>query len=500
MCIRDREGGGRLPGGADNSWRGGVYDDGGAKNRWMTPTAAGRLSPSALGTPNSQGLVRCANTTAGMLMDPVAVQTYVYPGQLIRRDYQYQITRDALITNSLVCLPTGLGKTLIAAVVMYNFYRWFPQGKVVFLAPTRPLVDQQKAACRDMCGIPTEETCTLMGSTKKDEHGTRRTFWETKRVFFCTPQTMENDIASCVCPADKVVCLVIDEAHRAKGKQAYCGVVRMLWDRNVSFRLLALTATPGHGIDDVQQVVKNLNIGRIDFRSDKDSDVQKHTHHRSIQLETVKATRAINEVQDMLRDVLRPMLKQLVAAGGLATEGVKMSRFIDGTSPDIPLPFTIQCAQRALSSGQTGVPPNKKNFVFQGLMKAYFLCRMNHLLAGYSPQSVVDYVDQQQNKGYIGSLFQTNPVMREVLDMLRSMAGRGAHHSPKLGRLTQIIRRHFTKNDTATRAIVFTSYRDSVHDIVRALREVTVGPSAGCLLYTSPSPRDATLSRMPSSA
>jgi hypothetical protein len=33
----------------------------------------------------------------------------------------------------------------------------------------------------------------------------------------------------------------------ATGKQAYCGVVRMLWERNVSFRLLALTATPGHG-------------------------------------------------------------------------------------------------------------------------------------------------------------------------------------------------------------------------------------------------------------
>ena len=33
----------------------------------------------------------------------------------------------ALLQNTLVCLPTGLGKTFIAAVAMYNFFRWFPQ-------------------------------------------------------------------------------------------------------------------------------------------------------------------------------------------------------------------------------------------------------------------------------------------------------------------------------------------------------------------------------------
>lgn len=44
------------------------------------------------------------------------------------RDYQASITRTALFANTLVSLPTGLGKTLIAAVVMYNYYRWFPQG------------------------------------------------------------------------------------------------------------------------------------------------------------------------------------------------------------------------------------------------------------------------------------------------------------------------------------------------------------------------------------
>ena len=35
--------------------------------------------------------------------------------------------QSCLYDNTLVCLPTGLGKTFIAAVVMYNFYRWYPQ-------------------------------------------------------------------------------------------------------------------------------------------------------------------------------------------------------------------------------------------------------------------------------------------------------------------------------------------------------------------------------------
>jgi ERCC4-related helicase len=57
----------------------------------------------------------------------------------------------------------GLGKTFIAAVVMYNFYRWFPQGKVIFMAPTKPLVHQQIDSCYKVMGIPREDTAELTG-------------------------------------------------------------------------------------------------------------------------------------------------------------------------------------------------------------------------------------------------------------------------------------------------------------------------------------------------
>jgi hypothetical protein len=42
-------------------------------------------------------------------------------------------------------------------------YRWFPQGKVIFLGPTKPLVAQQIDACHQVCGIPGDDAIELTG-------------------------------------------------------------------------------------------------------------------------------------------------------------------------------------------------------------------------------------------------------------------------------------------------------------------------------------------------
>jgi ERCC4-related helicase len=64
----------------------------------------------------------------------------VYPANKVFRTYQFKIVRSALFENTLVTLPTGLGKTFIASTVIFNYYRWFRDGLIFFLAPTRPLV------------------------------------------------------------------------------------------------------------------------------------------------------------------------------------------------------------------------------------------------------------------------------------------------------------------------------------------------------------------------
>ena len=104
---------------------------------------------------------------------------------------------------------------------MFNFYRWYPHGKIVFMAPTKPLVNQQSEACYKIVGISKEDmtqmTCQ-MGPEK------RKILWETKRVYFLTPQVISNDLLRGNLDVKQIKCVVINEAHKALGEYAFCKI------------------------------------------------------------------------------------------------------------------------------------------------------------------------------------------------------------------------------------------------------------------------------------
>ena len=178
--------------------------------------------------------------------DPETIDSWIFPTNYEVREYQRSIVESALFRNTMVTLPTGLGKTFIGAVVMYvlatcwrvchsvssrgggwnryNFYRWFPRGQVIFMAPTRPLVTQQLTACYSIVGMPEHDTAMLQGNVPASK---RAHLWRERRVFFCTPQTMVNDMKRGLVDLKRVVCLVVDEAHRAAGN--YACVACCMW-------------------------------------------------------------------------------------------------------------------------------------------------------------------------------------------------------------------------------------------------------------------------------
>ena len=64
----------------------------------------------------------------------------IQKNKIEKRLYQIKIYEEVKDKNSIVVLPTGLGKTIIAILVLA--YKLSLGKKVLFLAPTKPLCEQ----------------------------------------------------------------------------------------------------------------------------------------------------------------------------------------------------------------------------------------------------------------------------------------------------------------------------------------------------------------------
>ena len=45
----------------------------------------------------------------------------------------------------------------------------------------------------------------------------RKRLWSAKRVFYCTPQVLDNDLKNGIVDIKRITCVVVDECHRAQG-------------------------------------------------------------------------------------------------------------------------------------------------------------------------------------------------------------------------------------------------------------------------------------------
>ncbi|GAA6049945.1 hypothetical protein JCM3770_007062 [Rhodotorula araucariae] len=393
-----------------------------------------------------------------------AAKTFVYPVQRDKplRVYQYNIVSRALFENTLVSLPTGLGKTFIAAVVMLNFYRWYPRGKVLFLAPTRPLVTQQIKACHYIAGIPQNDCIELTGGTPAK---LRSVGWLTKRVIYSTPQTVERDLAKGRLDPRDVTCIVVDEAHRASGDYSYCGVIRYMMCRNPHFRVLALTATPGSRGDAVQDVIDNLHIGRIEVRADDSLDIRQYVHKKSFDLCVLPLGTQLSALRDKWAGLMKQYIQPLYAARLLWSQDAVMLS-----------PFAVQQAYQKINGLPGGRGANGKFFPMIKTL-AMMARAMEYLVV----QSVTSFESVLKDIEGAGSKNLVNSGgFREVLNetsILRGRAGYVGH--PKMEKLRSMCIEHFTSAQDErdeytgerreTRVMIFCNFRAVVEEIVHCL-------------------------------
>ncbi|XP_058396627.1 Fanconi anemia group M protein isoform X4 [Diceros bicornis minor] len=412
---------------------------------------------------------------------------WVYPTNRPVRDYQLHIARAALFRNTLVCLPTGLGKTFVAAVVMYNFYRWFPSGKVVFMAPTKPLVTQQIEACYRVMGIPQSHMAEMTGSTQAF---TRKEIWRSKRVLFLTPQVMVNDLSRGACPAAEIKCLVIDEAHRALGNYAYCQVVRELVKYTNHFRILALSATPGSDIKAVQQVITNLLIGQIELRSEDSPDILPYSHERRVEKLVVPLGEELAAIQKAYIQILETFASSLIQRNILKRKDIPnltkyqiilaRDQFRKNPSPNI---VGIQGVIEGEFAVCISLYHGYELLQQMGMRSLYFfLCGIMDGTKGLTraKNELGRNEDFMKLYGHLEGMFaQTHSASSSGVSIRKGDKDKKFFYShPKLKKLEEVVVEHFKswnaqntseKKCDETRVMIFSSFRDSVQEIAEML-------------------------------
>ncbi|XP_058126964.1 Fanconi anemia group M protein homolog [Anopheles ziemanni] len=402
--------------------------------------------------------------------------SWIYPTNYPVRQYQYTITKAALFKNTLVVLPTGLGKTFIAAVVMYNIYRWYPTGKVIFMAPTRPLVNQQIEACYRIMGIPKEDTAEITG---KQQRKNRAGLWQTKRVFYVTPQVVQADLCAPeqAFPVEQVRLIVIDEAHKAKGRYAYTEVVKMIAARNKHFRVLALSATPGRTLEDVAEVIQNLLISHIEVRWDNSIDVSPYTFRKSIRTIVIPLGATIRGVREQLLQLVDPYVRRLLDANVLSC----------GNPASMTRGMLIMEQKRFRENSLLQRHPNHSivNGDFGVCVSMYHAL---DLLVRHGVRALLNFFADGSDGASEKYFVAKDRAIKEFLEQLRERYGEERHKTdgqgdvpatgdddvdyghPKYRILEKQLATHFTEHPES-RAIVFCEFRDSVAMIHRLLSQ-----------------------------
>jgi Fanconi anemia group M protein len=212
----------------------------------------------------------------------------IRPGTIEKREYQLAIAMKALDANTMVILPTGLGKTAVALLTaasrLYN-----GGGKVLMLAPTKPLVEQhlryfeRYLLPKPLGGDPDSIASPFVMFTGDAPPDERTSDWNRASVILATPQVIKNDVIAGRYTLADVTLLVVDECHRAVGNYAYVFLAQRYLASADKPLLLAMTASPGGAQEKVQEVCASLGISHIETRTENDPDVRPYVFERDLE-------------------------------------------------------------------------------------------------------------------------------------------------------------------------------------------------------------------------
>ncbi len=377
------------------------------------------------------------------------VHPYLLQDAIIAKPFQITLAEKSIAQNTAVILPTGLGKTIIAFLVIAHY---LPK-KILFLAPTKPLVLQHYESCKKFLNIPSEKIVLVSGSVPAKK---RIKLIADALVVVATPQTIAHDILKNRYAVNDFSLIIFDEMHKAVEKYAYVTIAQ-----NFCGRVLGLTASPGSQKKKIAQILGNLNIAHIESRVHKDIDVMPHVKDISVEWIKISQNPAIKKIQEPLELLFLETLKKLNRLGILA---YKKPNYI--SKKDI-------LASRAVIQKRFGRRP----YAFAAYRNQAILLQIYHCLELLETQGVdsfIKYLEKFSEKEKLTSSekwFITHESVQKTIVLANNSQKNSVVSHPKLPVLKEIIEKQFAANPDSL-ILIFTQYRATIDSILKILQEI----------------------------
>lgn len=373
------------------------------------------------------------------------------------RTYQETVFATALTKNTLVVLPTGLGKTAIAMMLAIQRLNMYPDTKVVFFAPTKPLVDQHLQTFKELTDLPEEDMVLFTGSINPAK---RKKLWESARIIFSTPQGFENDIISSKISFKDVSLVIFDEAHRATGDYSYVYLASEYHKQSNYEKILALTASPGSKTEVVMEVLENLFIETIEVKKTTDIDVAPYMQETKI--EQIKVELPV-ELLKLRRYILDCFLSKLK---GVQRLGFLKRSIASFTKTDL---LKLQSALFLRMQKEKSFEIMKAVSLVAEAGKIQYALELSETQSVYATNQYLKKLEKEfltaKTKAVKNLVKDAN--FRVAMLLSDKLILQGIEH-PKLAKL-QSLCRLYTVANPESKMIIFTQYRDSAQIIKNTL-------------------------------
>jgi len=383
----------------------------------------------------------------------------VWPSRVEARLYQQTIVEKATRRNTLVVLPTALGKTVISALAAAEFLYNFKQTRVLVMAPTRPLVLQHKETYMAILKLTENDAVALTGKTPA---AYRKHVWDgNARIVFATPQVVKNDLESDYLTLKDFSLLVFDECHRARKEYAYTDVAKKYVEQSPWPIILGMTASPGADKKKIGEICEALFIEQMEYRSEEDQDVAPYINPVEVEWKYVDLPDEYRELSRMIRSMLNDRLSWLNRIGVIHTKPEYVTRrhlLEAGEELRYRLEETIEEERGPIYSA----------IVTQS--SALTLFHALELLETQGIPTLVSFLQRVEQESDEKRSYKTIIRDPQYAELKRLLNQNMKLEHPKMPLLTREVETQ-VKRHPNSKVLVFTQYRDTASYLVNQLRE-----------------------------